>query len=104
MLVCKYINLEIAVSKSTKNKIMKLLYYFLLLFVVLLGGYLFINNFSFDNESFSGFLLNTLFIFLLACVAILTVVLLVLAIKRKSVHKGIMTIQEYYRYKEYNAD
>ncbi|WP_129750185.1 hypothetical protein [Flavobacterium beibuense] len=83
---------------------MKLLYFFLLMFVILLGGYLYVNDFSFDNTSFSGYLLNTLFFFLLSLVGIITLVLAVVSIKRRSAHKGIMTIRQYYEYKEYKTD
>ena len=69
------------------------------MFGAILGGYLLINDFSFDNITFSDYLINTLFIFLLSCVAIGIAILLLVSLKRKSANKGIMTIREYYEYK-----
>lgn len=77
---------------------MKLLYFFLFLFVLLVTGYLFIYDFSFDNITFSNYLINTLFIAVLSCVAIIGVVYLVTQ-KRKNNNKGVMTIRQYYQYK-----
>ncbi len=77
---------------------MKLLYFFLFLFVLLVTGYLFIYDFSFDNITFSNYLINTLFIAVLSCVAIIGVVYLITQ-KRKNNNKGVMTIRQYYQYK-----
>lgn len=78
---------------------MKLFYILIFIFAVILGGYLIINNFSFDNETFSNYLINTLFVFLLSCVGLAIAVTAFISIKRKSTTKGIMTIREYYEYK-----
>ena len=82
---------------------MKLLYFLLFIFALLLGGYLLINDFAFDNTTFSNYLLDTLFIFLLSCVGVIITALVVVSIRRKSAHKGIMTIRQYYEYKEYKT-
>jgi hypothetical protein len=78
---------------------MKLLYILIFIFGVILGGYLLLNNFSFDNKSFSDYLINTLFIFLLSCVGIGILIMTLISIKRRSHKRGIMTIREYYEYK-----
>ncbi len=77
---------------------MKLLYFFLFLFVMLLTGYLLLNDFSFDNITFSGYLINTLFILILACAAIICV-LYFISSRRRHTDKGMMTIRQYYQYK-----
>lgn len=76
---------------------MKLLYFFLFLFVLLLAGYLLLNDFSFDNITFSNYLINTLFILVLACAGIIGVLYLVS--RRKNAKDGFMTIRQYYQYK-----
>jgi len=78
---------------------MRLLYILIFMFGAILGGYLLINDFSFDNITFSDYLINTLFIFLLSCVAIGIAILLLVSMRRKSANRGIMTIREYYEYK-----
>ncbi len=80
---------------------MKLLYFLLFIFGLLLGGYLILNDFNFDNSTFSNYLLDTLFIFLMSCVGIIITALVIVSLKRRSTHKGIMTIREYYEYKDY---
>lgn len=77
---------------------MKLLYFFLFLFVLLVTGYLFIYDFSFDNITFSNYLINALFIAVLSCVAIIGIVYLVMQ-RRKNTNNGVMTIRQYYQYK-----
>lgn len=78
---------------------MKLIYILIFIFAAILGGYLFLNDFSFDNTSFSNYLINTLFIFLLSCVGLVIGIMGIVYIRRKSANKGIMTIREYYEYK-----
>lgn len=77
---------------------MKPLYFFLFLFVLLLAGYLLLNDFSFDNTTFSNYLINTLFILVLACAGIIGVLYLVNQ-KRKNAKSGFMTIRQYYDYR-----
>ena len=77
---------------------MKFLYISLLALVGLVAGYLFLNDFSFDNKSFSNYLINTLFIILLTSLAVIGMVLLLN--KRKDKGKNIMTIRQYYQYKK----
>ena len=76
---------------------MKLLYISLLVLIGLVAGYLFLNDFSFDNKSFSNYLINTLFIILLTSLAFIGVALLLN--RRKDKGKNIMTIRQYYQYK-----
>ncbi|AWH85959.1 hypothetical protein HYN59_12950 [Flavobacterium album] len=64
----------------------------------MITGYLFMNDFNFDNISFSNYLITTLAILLSSCIAVGCVVWL-LSQKRKSYYKGIMTIRQYYDYK-----
>jgi len=77
---------------------MKPFYYLVLLIVLFVTGYLVLNDFNFDNISFSNYLINTLFILLLSCVAIAIGAYLV-AIRRKHLAKDVMTIRQYYQYK-----
>lgn len=77
---------------------MKLLYIFLTLVAAVVGGYLIINDFNFDNISFSNYLINALFIMLLSCLAIAGIFYLI-AVKRRKNDRGIMTIRQYYQYK-----
>jgi len=77
---------------------MKLFYFILGAFSLLMGGYLFINDFNFDNISFSNYLITTLVILLTSCLAVGLVAWLV-TIKRKHYHKDVMTIRQYYDYK-----
>jgi ABC-type Fe3+ transport system permease subunit len=81
---------------------MKLIYFFLFVFVMMLTGYLFVNDFNFDNISFSDYLINTLFILLLTSVFVVAVsgIMYLIAHRRKSsYYKDIMTIRQYYDYK-----
>lgn len=81
---------------------MRLIYFFLFLFSLMLTGYLFINNFSFDNVTFSDYLINTVFILLLTCafVVIVSGIMYFIARRRRSsYYKDIMTIRQYYNYK-----
>lgn len=78
--------------------IMKLLYFFLFLFATLVGGYLFVNDFSFDNITFSNYLINSLFILLLSCLAIAGIIYTI-NLRKKHADKGVMTIRQYYQYK-----
>lgn len=77
---------------------MKLLYFILFIFGMLLTGYLFINDFTFDNSSFSNYLISTLLILLLSSIVVAGIVYFI-ATRRKSNYKGIMTIRQYYDYK-----
>ena len=77
---------------------MKPLYYFLLLMALFLTGYFIINDFNFDNITFSNYLINTLFILLLSCVVV-AVAGYFIAIRRKHQTKDVMTIRQYYQYK-----
>jgi uncharacterized membrane protein YhaH (DUF805 family) len=77
---------------------MKPFYYFLLLMALFFTGYFIINGFSFDNISFSDYLINTLFFLLLSCVAV-AITGYLLAIRRKRLNKDVMTIRQYYQYK-----
>jgi Tfp pilus assembly protein PilO len=77
---------------------MKPIYYFLLLMALFFTGYFIINDFNFDNISFSNYLINTLFFLLLSC-AIVAITGYLLAIRRKHLNKDVMTIRQYYQYK-----
>lgn len=77
---------------------MRPIYYFLLLMSLFFAGYFIINDFSFDNISFSGYLINTLFFLLLSCVVVAVIGYFV-AIRRKHLNKDVMTIRQYYQYK-----
>jgi polyferredoxin len=81
---------------------MRLIYFFLFVFVMMLTGYLFVNDFNFDNITFSDYLINTLFVLLLTCVFVVAVsgiMYLIARRKRSSYYKDIMTIRQYYDYK-----
>lgn len=77
---------------------MKPLYYLFLLVILLFTGYLFINDFNFDNITFSDYLINTLFILFLSCLVV-GVTIYFIAIRRKHLNKDIQTIRQYYEYK-----
>lgn len=77
---------------------MKLLYIILSVFGALFAGYLFINDFAFDNISFSNYLISTLFVLLLCCIAVIGLGAMV-SFKRKNADKNVMTIRQYYQYK-----
>lgn len=76
---------------------MKALYIFLSLVAAVIGGYLVFNDFSFDNVSFSNYLITAVLILLLSSLAVAGVAFLV-ARKRKTV-RDVMTIRQYYQYK-----
>lgn len=89
------------ISKINVNQnslIMKLLYTLLFVFGAMLAGYLFLNDFNFDNTTFSNYLINTLFVLLLSSLVIGGILYLI-SIKRKNAYKDIMTIRQYYQYK-----
>lgn len=77
---------------------MKLLYIILSVFTVLFSGYLLLNDFSFDNTTFSHYLINTLFVMLLCSISIVGLVALI-SHRRKHAYKDVMTIRQYYQYK-----
>jgi drug/metabolite transporter (DMT)-like permease len=77
---------------------MKLLYIFLTLIAAVMGGYLIINDFNFDNTSFSNYLINALFIILLSCLLLAGIIYTIAAKRRKS-NREIMTIRQYYQYR-----
>lgn len=77
---------------------MKPIYYFILLIVLFFAGYLIINDFNFDNVSFSNYLINTLFFLLLSCLIIAGLAYFI-AVRRKHLNKDVMTIRQYYDYK-----
>jgi hypothetical protein len=77
---------------------MKLLYFFIIFIGLLFTGYLFVNNFTFDNTSFSHFLINSLF-GLLLCSLVLGGIFALISYKRKHTYSGMMTIRQYYNYK-----
>ncbi|WP_297332479.1 hypothetical protein [Flavobacterium sp.] len=77
---------------------MKLLYIFLTFIAAIVGGYLIINDFNFDNTSFSNYLINALFIVLLSCLVLIGIVYSI-SVKRRKNSKDIMTIRQYYQYK-----
>ncbi|MXN92433.1 hypothetical protein GR160_14485 [Flavobacterium sp. Sd200] len=77
---------------------MKILYFFGVVIVLLFLGYLIFNNFSFDNISFSNFLISSIFVFLMCCVVI-GGILAFISYGRKHSQKDMMTIRQYYNYK-----
>ncbi|MCO6146466.1 intracellular growth attenuator family protein [Flavobacterium sp. NRK1] len=77
---------------------MKPLYYLLLLIALFVFGYLIINDFNFDNITFSDYLINTLFFLLLSCLVVAIVGFFV-SRKRRHLTKDVMTIRQYYEYK-----
>ena len=77
---------------------MKLLYFFLFLLTLMVGGYLWLNGFSFDNISFSNYLIKTLFILLLSCL-VLVIGIYSLVVQRRRSNRDVMTIRQYYDYK-----
>ena len=85
--------------ESFNLKFMKPVYALLFIVILMFGGYLLLNDFSFDNISFSNYLINTLFILLLSCVAIGAFIVWIISLRRKHSYKGIMTIRQYYQYK-----
>ena len=77
---------------------MKLLYILAATFGLLLTGYLFVNDFTFDNITFSNYLINTLFIMLLCCLGVGGLIAAV-SYRRKHADKDVMTIRQYYQYR-----
>ncbi len=77
---------------------MKPLYYLLLLIALFVFGYLIINDFNFDNITFSDYLINTLFFLLLSCLVVAIIGFFV-SVRRKHLNKDVMTIRQYYEYK-----
>ncbi|MNK33925.1 hypothetical protein D3C87_524240 [compost metagenome] len=77
---------------------MKPLYYLFLLIALIFLGYLFINDFNFDNISFSNYLINILFIMLLSFMFVGIAAYIIIS-KRKKQNKGVQTIRQYYQYK-----
>lgn len=78
---------------------MKLLYILLATFGALFAGYMVTNDFTFDNTSFSNYLISTLFILLMACLVAIGLGALV-SYRRKHTDKNVMTIRQYYQYKD----
>ncbi len=77
---------------------MKLLYFILAFFAAAIGVYFVLNNFHYDSATFSFFLIKSLTIEFVLVFMVICVVFLVN--KRKKQHlKGIMTIKEYFQYK-----
>ena len=77
---------------------MKLLYILAVTFGLLLTGYMFVNDFTFDNTTFSNYLINTLFIMLLCCLGVVGLFAAV-SYRRKHADKDVMTIRQYYQYR-----
>lgn len=78
---------------------MKLLYILLFIFALMFGGYFILNGYSFDNEGFSTYLISTLLITLLSCITVGGIIFFI-SIKRKKSLKDIMTIRQYYQYRD----
>jgi len=77
---------------------MKLLYILIVLAVTLMGGYLSLNNFSFNNEGFSVYLIDSLFALFL-CTLFITGIATLLQYRKKNHDRDVMTIRQYYDYK-----
>lgn len=75
---------------------MKLLYIFLAFAIVATGGFFLFYNIN--NAKFSMYLINGIFIALMALLLIAGIVFFV-GIKRKQHSKNVMTIRQYYDYK-----
>ncbi|SFQ32888.1 hypothetical protein SAMN05444144_10365 [Flavobacterium akiainvivens] len=65
----------------------------------LFAGYMVLNNFTFDNISFSNYLISTLFILLMCCLLAIGLGVIV-SYRRKNSDKNVMTIRQYYQYKD----
>jgi predicted histidine transporter YuiF (NhaC family) len=78
---------------------MKLLYILLATFGALFAGYMIINDFRFDNISFSNYLITTIFILLLCCLVAIGLAVIV-SFRKKHSEKNVMTIRQYYQYKD----
>ncbi|HYD90862.1 MAG TPA: hypothetical protein VEA37_05160 [Flavobacterium sp.] len=78
---------------------MKPLYILFFVLGLFFGSYMVINDFNFDNISFSNYLINMLFILLLSCVVLIAGIAWLVSFRRKHHDKGIMTIRQYYQYK-----
>ncbi|WP_294821332.1 hypothetical protein [uncultured Flavobacterium sp.] len=77
---------------------MKFFYITFTVLALMLTGYMLINDFTFDNTTFSNYLITTLLILLSSCIGVGVVALLVSA-RKKNNYKGVMTIRQYYEYK-----
>lgn len=77
---------------------MKLIYLTLAIAALLFAGYMLLNDFNFDNTSFSNYLISALVILLTSCIAVGGLAWLFSA-RKKNNYKGVMTIREYYNYK-----
>lgn len=77
---------------------MKLIYLTLAIAALLFAGYMLLNDFNFDNTSFSNYLISALVILLTSCIAVGGLAWLFSA-RKKNNDKGVMTIREYYNYK-----
>ncbi len=78
---------------------MKLFYILLATFGALFAGYLIMNDFSFDNISFSNYLITTLFILLMSCLLAIGLAVFV-SFRKKQSERNVMTIRQYYQYKD----
>jgi predicted histidine transporter YuiF (NhaC family) len=78
---------------------MKLLYILLATFGALFAGYMVTNDFTFDNKSFSNYLISTLFILLMCCLVAIGLGL-IMSYRRRGSYKNVMTIRQYYQYKD----
>ena len=78
---------------------MRPLYILFFVLGLLFGSYMVVNDFNFDNISFSNYLINMLFILLLSCVVLIAGVAWLVSLRRKHHDKGMMTIRQYYEYK-----
>lgn len=78
---------------------MKLLYFLLFVFALLFGGYYILNDYSFDNAGFSTYLISTLLIVLLTSITV-AALLFFIALKRKKSTRNVMTIRQYYQYRD----
>jgi uncharacterized membrane protein YhaH (DUF805 family) len=77
---------------------MKLLYFFIALISLTFGGYMIMNNYSFDHTSFSNYLINAILMLLICSLAVTGAVAMLLS-RRKHYNKDMMTIRQYYDYK-----
>ncbi|MGQ2984683.1 hypothetical protein [Flavobacterium sp.] len=77
---------------------MKLIYLTISIAILLFSGYMLLNDFNFDNTSFSNYLITAVLILLTSCLTVGGLAWLYSA-RKKNNYKGIMTIREYYDYK-----
>ena len=78
---------------------MKLRYLLALVVTALFGVYFFLNGFSFDNLTFSSYLITTLCILLSTCIVGVSTYALLTMKKKRSSYKEVMTIRQYYQLK-----